>query len=344
MNGFFQAIQELNPNYESRTVTVLTGPFAGEQAVLSDKNVFWRTDESGFISEHMEEIKALKGNGLRDISGTQVYTDIIGNQKRIVVCGAGHVSMPIIKIAKMIGFYVTVIDDRPVFAENGRQAGADEVVCDEFGPALDAITGDKDTFFIIVTRGHKWDVLCLRSILRKPHAYVGMMGSSRRVRMVKDQLKYEGFDPELAEEVHAPIGLPIEAETPEEIAVSIMSEIIQVKNRDKDILFPEELLEAVNGAHHSEPLPGRKILAVITQRKGSTPREVGTRMLLTEDGELVGTIGGGCAEGNVISEARLMFSEENPSPRSIRVDMFADEASEEGEVCGGSIDVWLQEV
>ena len=96
---------------------------------------------------------------------------------------------------------------------------------------------------MIVTRGHRYDTICLESVLAKKYAYVGMMGSRRRTAIVKDQLAQKGISREVLEGVHTPIGLKIGAQTPEEIAVSVMAEIIQVKNsHQKSGGYSEELL------------------------------------------------------------------------------------------------------
>lgn len=177
-------------------------------------------------------------------SGERIFQERISRPAKLVICGAGHVSMPIIRMGKMLGFHVTVVEDRPKFADDARRAEADQVYCEPFEDGLEKIKGDTDTWFVIVTRGHRYDTDCLRTILSKPRAYVGMMGSKRRTAIVKDQLEAEGFEREVLEAVHTPIGLKIAAETPEEIAVSIMAEIIQIKNSSaKSGGYSSELLK-----------------------------------------------------------------------------------------------------
>ena len=185
----------------------------------------------------------------------------------------------------MIGFHVTVIDDRPNFAENGRKAGADAVICDEFENALEKISGDLDTYFVIVTRGHQYDSECLRKILKKTSAYIGMMGLRRRVRIVKENMIDEGNDAEKVNAVHSPIGLAIKAQTHEEIAISIMAEIISVKNQLPSSEYPKEILREILANDG-----GRKILFTIVAKKGSAPREVGTKMLYSSEGKSIGII------------------------------------------------------
>lgn len=221
MNQFYnQLAEKIRENTaEFWSETVLEGSCAGEKHILVE------APEGPLPSVVTED-------------GISIYRERIGGRKKLYICGGGHVSMPIIRIGKMIGFTVTVLEDRPKFADNARAAGADRVFCEPFGDGLARITGDEDSWFVIVTRGHRYDTECLECILRKRHAYVGMMGSRRRVAIVKDQLHQKGVSRELLDSVHTPIGLKIGAETPEEIAVSIMAEIIQVKTAET---IPEDI-------------------------------------------------------------------------------------------------------
>lgn len=245
--------------------------------------------------------------------------------------------MPIIRIGKMLGFEVTVLEDRPKFADNARAAGADQVICDTFEKGLSQISGDSDSWFVIVTRGHRYDTICLENILHKPYAYVGMMGSRRRVAIVKDQIEKTGISREILEGVHTPIGLKIGAQTPEEIAVSVMAEIIQVKNgREKGSGYSKELLAAILDDS------GAKVLSTIISRKGSAPRGVGTKMLIREDGSTVDTIGGGCVESEIIQKALLMMRTGSPDFQICKVDMTMEAAEDEGMVCGGVVEVMLE--
>ena len=268
--------------------------------------------------------------------------------------------MPIVRMGKMLGFTVTVLEDRPKFADNARAAGANRVLCSPFAEGLSEIPGDSDTWFVIVTRGHRYDTECLEAILGKTYAYVGMMGSRRRVAIVKDQLEVRGIAREVLEAVHTPIGLKIGAQTPEEIAVSVMAEIIQVKNsREKSAGYSKELLEALSDGALKErkaedcrkdqetagTLHGKqKVLATIISRKGSAPRDVGTKMLIMEDGTTVDTIGGGCVESEIMQKALLMMRQGRPKFQICRVDMTMEAAEDEGMVCGGVVEVMLESI
>lgn len=239
-----------------------------------------------------------------------------------------------------MGCEVTVLEDRPSYADDARRAGATTVICEPFEEGLEKVSGSADTFFVIVTRGHRYDQICLEKIAQKEHAYIGMIGSRKRTAMVKDNLKEKGIDSAVLDAVYTPIGLNINAETPVEIAVAIMAEIIQVKNRQKRSGgYTKEMIQAVL---EQEPDHSPKVLATIVARKGSAPRGIGTKMLILRNGKCIGTIGGGCMEANVIQKARLMVATGMPRARICQVDMTGNDAEEEGMVCGGVISVLLE--
>lgn len=339
MNRFYEELKTALalPEGDIWSETVLAGEHAGEKRLSCG---------DGVGAEGEQKVKALHDTE----SQTRIYRERIGRTPKMIICGAGHVSMPIIRMGKRLGFMVTVIEDRPKFADHARAAGADQVLCEPFADGLSKIRGDSDSWFIIVTRGHRYDTECLEAILRKPYAYVGMMGSRRRVAIVKDQLEAKGVCREALDGVHTPIGLKIGAETPEEIAVSVMAEIIQVKNagfgkdgkaeRCRTGGYSTELLDAVLDPDDSR----EKVLATIISRKGSAPRSVGTKMLIRADGTTVDTIGGGCIESEVIRKALLMMRVEDEGFRLCTVDMTADAAEDEGMVCGGVVEVMLEKV
>lgn len=158
-----------------------------------------------------------------------LFADPIFPLPEMVILGGGHVAQPLAALAKRTGFQVTVIDDRPDFANPARFPEADRLICADFAQALTEIQVGPQSYIVIVTRGHQYDYFCLRETISLPAAYIGMIGSRAKVRGTKERLRAEGIDAELIEQVHAPIGINIGAETPEEIAVSIMAEIICVR-------------------------------------------------------------------------------------------------------------------
>lgn len=338
-SDIFEAVKEANSNTELYTATVIRGSAAGEKALFSDGAICWCSDENGFLKIHESETAGSLGNGIVSIDGQDIFTELLGNEKQAVICGAGHLSLPIITITRMMGMHVTVIDDREEFCENARRQGADKVICKSFAEGMAEIEANDDTFFIIVTRGHRYDKDCVAVALRKKHAYVGMIGSRRHAEFVRRSLQEEGLSDELIDSIYTPIGLSIGAETPEEIAVAIVAEIIQVKNRSRrNFGFSKELLKSIL-EEDREPM----ILATIVSRKGSAPRGAGSKMLVRKDGSIIDTIGGGSAEAEVIEYSKYLLREKITGTE-IRHLGLAVSAEEDGMVCGGEIDVLLETV
>ena len=129
---FYDALCELNINLENRLFTVCEGVHAGEKMIVSAGEPVWMSDKDGFFSVHASEAIGAEDGSLNDIGGECVFAELLGNEKKMVICGAGHVSMPVIQIAKMMGFRVTAIDDREQFVQNALDHGADEGICSSF--------------------------------------------------------------------------------------------------------------------------------------------------------------------------------------------------------------------
>ena len=320
--------------------TVLSGSHAGEKYLVRNGAGEDSCGECAPASQDPFGETVKDAAPAVDESSAPVFRERIGRTPRLIICGGGHVSMPVIRIGKMLGFTVTVLEDRPKFADNARVAGADTVICEPFEEALEGVRGDSDSWFVIVTRGHRYDTICLESILKKTCAYVGMMGSRRRVAIVKDQLAAKGISRELLDSVHTPIGLKIGAETPEEIAVSIVAEIIRVKHSGvKCGSYPKALLSAILSDDGRQ-----KVLATIISRKGSAPRGTGTKMLIFEDGATVDTIGGGCVESEIVQKALLMMRTGEKGFQICEADLTMEAAEDEGMVCGGVVEVMLEKL
>lgn len=158
----------------------------------------------------------------------RIFWDKIVNHLRAIVLGGGHISQPLVQILSLLDFDVTVIDDRPEFANQARFPSARQVICESFQRAVQNLAIDSDTAVIIVTRGHRYDLDCLRATMHSNAWYLGMIGSRRRVREILNMVKEEGAPLDIEQRLKAPIGLAIKAETPAEIAVSIASEVISV--------------------------------------------------------------------------------------------------------------------
>jgi xanthine dehydrogenase accessory factor len=149
---------------------------------------------------------------------------------RLYIYGGGHISQHISRMAKAVDFHVTIIDDREIFANRERFPEADEVIADEFRDVFETSRPPHNGYAVIVTRGHKHDAVVLEEVLKRPPRYTGMIGSRRKVKILFDDLRRKGFTEDLLGSVHAPIGIDIGAETPQEIAVSIVAELIKARS------------------------------------------------------------------------------------------------------------------
>jgi xanthine dehydrogenase accessory factor len=159
----------------------------------------------------------------------EVMIEVAEPDATLVVVGGGHVGQSIATIGAHVGFSVVVLDDREAFANAERFPMADQVICADLVETLRSFPIDSATYVVCVSRGHKQDEASLREVAASGAAYVGMIGSQRRVSTVLTHLAREGVPREALERVHTPIGLDIGAETPEEIAVSVLAEIIAVR-------------------------------------------------------------------------------------------------------------------
>lgn len=284
---------------------------------------------------HLFEKEILPGKKVK------FFVEIVAPAPEAVIFGAGHISQETAFILDRLGFSVTVIDDRPEFANRERFPRAKKIICQPFAEALKTLAIGCNSYVIIMTRGHAHDYNCLAGVLNSDAAYIGMIGSRRKVKMHKERLAEEGFDKEKITSVYAPIGLDIEAETPGEIAVSIAAQLIAVKNRRKErAAFNSQANEKIYKILAKGSTQG--VLATIIAKEGSGPRECGTKILVSADGKLVGTVGGGLLEARVIKEASSVLKE--GKAKIISVDMTNDDAKKAGMICGGTARIFLEKV
>jgi xanthine dehydrogenase accessory factor len=162
--------------------------------------------------------------------GIRVFFDILSPENRLLVCGAGHIAVPLVRFARDLGFKVTVIDDRDDFANPDRFPDSD-IITEEFSTALRDFPMNTSTYVVVITRGHEHDKDCLLEVLRNDTAYVGLIGSRRRVRFVLEMLEKMGIPNRRLKEVFTPIGIPVGAETPGEIALCIAAELVCVRRK-----------------------------------------------------------------------------------------------------------------
>ncbi len=210
-----------------------TGSFAGgalEEAVAADCVAAMTTRPREQVQSLFYRADGTRRQRLEAGAGEiEVMIEVTERPATLLIVGGGHVGHSIATIASHAGFSVAVLDDRAAFANAERFPMADRVICGDFVEELRRFPIDANTYVVMVSRGHKQDELGLREVANSEAAYVGMIGSLRRVGTVLTHLSREGYARDVLERVHTPIGLDIGAETPEEIAVAVVAELIMVR-------------------------------------------------------------------------------------------------------------------
>jgi xanthine dehydrogenase accessory factor len=162
-----------------------------------------------------------------------VFVDVVTPRPVLLVVGAGHIALPVAEIGSLCGFRVLVVDDRADMASAERFPHADERFAGDIVETLGNVSMTPNTYIVIITRGHAYDEQALRAVIDSPAGYIGMIGSRRKVRTIFDHLRADGIDEALLRRIHAPIGLDIGAQTPAEIAISILAEIVMLRHDDR---------------------------------------------------------------------------------------------------------------
>lgn len=335
--SFFNILND--PAGDFLLATVIDGPAQGASVLLRGSVPVWPEQLSPFWAENWPMLEAVTTSGTIELAQQRVFVERFGAAPQLVVCGGGHVGVSVVQLAKLLGMPVTALEDRPEYADDLRKAGADTVLCQPFEQGLSQVSGGQECYFVVVTRAHSYDVVCLHSILQKPAAYVGMMGSKGRSALVRTQLAEMGLPQARIDALHAPIGLAIGSKTAEEIALSIMAEIVSIKSkRQQTEGFSPALLTAI------EHQNAHAVLVTIVARHGSMPREVGSKMLVLPDGSTVGSVGGGIMEYRTQQLAQRMLAENTPA---YQLAAFTTEGASDAAAiaaCGGSMEVFLQRI
>jgi len=205
---------------------------AVKAATIQDQNLLRAIAEEAQIRlrEERSKVVPLKMAG----ETVDVFFEVMPSLPRLIVLGAGHIAVPLVKFAKVLDFQVTVIDDRMLFANRERFPDADTILVGDMAQELKNQPINPFTYIVLITRGHKYDEPCLREIIQSSAKYIGMIGSRRRIKACFQRFREEEKIAEgIIERVFAPIGLDINSETPEEIALSILTEIIKVRRGGK---------------------------------------------------------------------------------------------------------------
>jgi xanthine dehydrogenase accessory factor len=188
------------------------------KAILQESAAHLRAEKSKLISLEVSGAKL------------EVFFEVMPAPPKLIVVGAGHIAVPLVRMAKVLDFYVVVIDDRLLYANRERFPDADEVLVGDMAQMLKEMTITPSCYIVLITRGHAYDEPCLRVVLPSQAKYIGMIGSRRRIKACFQRFRDEDkISEELIEKVYAPIGLDIGTETPAEIATAILGEVIKVR-------------------------------------------------------------------------------------------------------------------
>lgn len=219
--------------YRNISETLKKGGRGVLYSLIEEGLPFMADNTKTFISES-EELESVQAGlppapEMAEPEEKQMFIETIKPDDFLYLFGAGHVSTFIAPVAHMVGFHVVVIDDREEFANKDRFPDAEQILAMPFSEAFDAIHPTFTSSIVIVTRGHIHDKAVLRKALETPASYIGMIGSSRKRKLIYKALEEEGITRDQLDSIYSPIGLSIGSETPEEIAVSIVAELIKVR-------------------------------------------------------------------------------------------------------------------
>ncbi len=242
-------------------------------------------------------------------------------QPKLIICGGGHVSRELAALASHLDLPVTVLDDRAEAVTRDRFPTVQRLICEPYENLASYL--EPDACYVVVTPDHKADLQCVSTILPTSHRYLGMIGSRKKVANTFEALRNAGFSEEQLSTVFAPIGLPIGAVTPAEIALSILGQIVQEKNKTHAASADKALLEVTDAG----------VLCIITEKHGSAPRGVGSMMFVGKD-IVLGSIGGGEPEYLAIQHAK-----EDPGFSAKEYALNNTAANGLDMVCGGRITV-----
>lgn len=214
--------------------SLLRGSFGSnelDQAAIAQAGIFLQSK----VATRLFSVKEFAPS-LTELDATLLF-ERIQPEPRVVICGAGHVGASLAKLASLLAYRATLIDDRAEFVGRALfpQETVELIATENWSPAVQAAIGNGHGVNVaIVTRGHSEDEQCLRAVMSSPEVdYIGLIGSKRRTNIVLQRLRDGGTPEELLEKVHAPVGLDIGAVTPEEVALAILAEIVAVRREGK---------------------------------------------------------------------------------------------------------------
>lgn len=212
--------------FEDRSIVGTIGGGALENRVMDLAMEAIAGGES--IAHHLP----LDSEGIKMVCGgdVDIFIDVYKKRPKLIISGGGHVGYELYRAASLLDFDIVVFDDREEFLNEERFPLAKEIILGPMNENLKKYKMTEDTYIVIVTRGHSLDQECLEAVISTKVKYIGAMGSKRKVIVMMDNLKELGFSKEELSTIYAPIGLDIASNKPSEIAISILGEILQIKN------------------------------------------------------------------------------------------------------------------
>ncbi len=298
MNHYYAEVADMlsKKGHLSRT-TIISGPHTGSESVTSDDGM---TLTKGIME------------------GACIH-ETITLFPHLFIYGGGHVALALYRMARVAGWEVDVFDERPEWGSRERFPEANV----HSGTLGEMLTPLKDPASYAVIMTHKYDKECLSYALKQPFCYIGMIGSSTKTQIAFNQMRSEGFTQKELEKVHAPIGLAIGGDTPAEIAVSIMAQIILHYTGGKKHHMVTDLSILQEAGKDEEG-----VLVRVLANKGSSPASAGAMMVVRSDGSFAGTIGGGMIEHVAIKTAKTL-------KRNLVGEYDLSEQGELDMICGG---------
>lgn len=311
---------------------------------IVEKSIFTGND---FFHDTLPEIEQAfaMGKPVCIENDKTIIVEPFSKNERMIIFGGGHISLCLAEFASKVGFSVVVVDDRAEFANRDRFPMAKQVICAPFQDAIKEIGLSESDYIVMVTRGHEQESEILKALFQEEKCkYYGMIGSKARVRGLKQVLANQGIEEKWLEEVRNPIGLDIGAQTPEEIAVAILAEVIMVKRTAKEGHVSVQTDVQMNvieelAAGSLKPELKRAVVTLI-ETKGSTPRKAGAKMIVLEDGSIYGTVGGGEEEATMICQALETIT--TGVARITTLDISEKSGVQQGVLCGGTMKLLVE--
>jgi len=298
--------------------TILRGKGIGDEAIFS---------ETGMVASLSQQDHTWEDEDF--------LVERLDSKIELVLCGGGHVAKEIYTLATQLEMEIAILDEREEFCNSNLYPKA-TLFCAPFTETLNKDQNWIKPYFVIVTRGHGFDQVCLERCLDLPHSYIGMIGSRNKVAITLDNLRKKGINEKSLAKVCSPIGLPIGAVTAAEIAISIIAQIISVYRKDtKRVLLDPKLLLRLAGTEGY-------ILARVVRKSGSAPCEVGFQIAVFSDGSCQGTVGGGLVEAMCIEHAKVMLGKKEMPNQVISYNLDSTKAGSLGMICGGEVSLLFQ--